>query len=98
MARWIIQRDGVLGGKPYVRGTRLTVQQLRQEIAAGKSPEEVLEAHPELTKAALEAARLYTAQVVHKGVLRPGGRRDELGRGGDRGPGPIGEDSFFGRG
>jgi uncharacterized protein (DUF433 family) len=98
MTRWIIQRDGVLGGRPYVRGTRLTVQQLRQEIASGKSPTDVLAAHPELTEEALEAVRLYNAQVVRRGILRPGSSRDEFSPGGDRGPGAIGEDSFFGRG
>ena len=97
MSRWIIRRAGVLGGKPYVRGTRLTVERLRQEIGKGNSPEDVLELHPELSKEALEAARMYTTQVVHRGVLRPGRSREEFDRGGDRGPGAIGDDSFHGR-
>jgi len=98
MPRWIVQRPGVLGGKPYVTGTRLTVEGLRQEIAAGASPEDLLKAHPELSKEALDAARAYTVQVLHKGIVRPGHSRDEFDRGSDREPGAIGEDSYLGHG
>lgn len=90
---WILQRDGILGGKPYVRGTRLTVEFIREQIAAGASREDLLVAHPQLTPEGLDAARRYVAQKLHRGVLRSHrpGRRLAKSR---SQPGPLGYDSF----
>lgn len=51
----------VCQGKPVIRGTRITVQTVLSYLSAGDSVEEVLRAHPRLTRkdilACLEYAR-----------------------------------------
>jgi uncharacterized protein (DUF433 family) len=51
----------VCNGKPVVRGTRISVQTVLSYLSAGDSTEEVLEAHPRLSRddvlACLEYAR-----------------------------------------
>jgi uncharacterized protein (DUF433 family) len=52
---------GILGGKPCVRGTRISVEHVLELLASGASIEEVLEAHPQLTREGLQAALSYAA-------------------------------------
>ena len=51
----------VCNGKPVIRGTRITVQTVLSYLTAGDSVDEVLKAHPRLTRedvlACLEYAR-----------------------------------------
>ena len=51
----------ILGGKPCVRGTRISVEYVRDLLASGASVEEVVEAHPQLTREGLPAALRYAA-------------------------------------
>ena len=55
---WIVSRPGVLGGKPCVRGTRVTVEQLQ---AASKewNIQQMLTAYPQVYPEALGAALAY---------------------------------------
>lgn len=52
---------GVCNGKPVIRGTRITVQTVLSYLSAGDTIEEVLRAHPRLSRddvlACLEYAR-----------------------------------------
>ncbi len=95
MGSWIVKRAGILGGKPYVRGTRLTVEFIRQRIADGASGEDLLKAYPQLTREGLDAARSYVAQVMNRGILRPSqaGRRLARHR---REPFPLADDIYSG--
>jgi uncharacterized protein (DUF433 family) len=54
----------VMMGKPVVKGTRLTVEHLMRELAGGMSVAEVLDAHPRLTAADLEAAQAFADQYM----------------------------------
>ena len=71
MAQSIIRRAGIFGGRPYVQGTRLTVEQIQEQLASGVTGEALLAIHPQLTREGLEAARRYVTRVVNKGILRP---------------------------
>ena len=51
----------VMGGKPCVRGTRVTVGTLVGLLAAGRSVEEVLAAYPYIERADIGAALSYAA-------------------------------------
>ena len=51
----------VMGGKPCIRGTRVTVGTVVGLLAAGRSIEEVLEAYPYLSRADVEAVLAYAA-------------------------------------
>ncbi|SDE97155.1 Uncharacterized conserved protein, DUF433 family [Thermus arciformis] len=54
----------VMGGKPVVAGTRITVEEILRRLAAGESPEAILEALPRLTPEGLRAALLYAAEAL----------------------------------
>jgi uncharacterized protein (DUF433 family) len=54
----------VMFGKPVVKGTRLTVEQIVRELSGGMSTAEVLKAHPRLTPPDVEAAMAFAAEYM----------------------------------
>ena len=58
---FIVCDPGILGGKPCVRGTRISVEHVLELLASGASVEGVLEAHPQLTREGIQAALSYAA-------------------------------------
>ncbi len=59
----------IMGSKPTIAGTRLTVERLLEDLAGGLSPDELLEAYPRLTREGLEAALAYAAALVRTADL-----------------------------
>jgi uncharacterized protein (DUF433 family) len=53
----------IMGGKPTITGTRLTVEHVLEDLAGGLSPDDLLEAYPRLTREGLEAALAYAADL-----------------------------------
>lgn len=66
---YITADPGVLAGKPAVRGTRLGVEFLLGLLAAGWTPQQLLESYPTLTPEALGAVFAFAAEVVHDEAL-----------------------------
>ena len=60
----ITQDPAVMGGKPCVRGTRVTVGVVVGLLASGRTPGEVLDAYPYLERADIDAALAYAAWRV----------------------------------
>jgi uncharacterized protein (DUF433 family) len=61
----LIQSDpAVMMGKPVVAGTRITVEFILEKLAAGESTEEILEAHPRLTREGILAALAFAAEAL----------------------------------
>jgi uncharacterized protein (DUF433 family) len=58
----IVTDPDVMSGKPVVAGTRITVELILEKLAAGETVEQILEAHPRLTREAVSAALAYAAQ------------------------------------
>ena len=57
MDKQLIQSDpSVIMGKPVIAGTRITVELILEKLAAGESIEQIVDAHPRLTKEAVLAA------------------------------------------
>ena len=54
------------GGKPCVRGLRITVYEVLEYLASGMTEEEVLEDFPDLTHEDLEACIAFAADVGTK--------------------------------
>jgi uncharacterized protein (DUF433 family) len=54
----------VMVGKPCIRGTRITVEHVLRELAAGSSVEEILREHPRLTEEDVRAAQLFAADYL----------------------------------
>lgn len=52
----IVSDPNVIMGKPVVAGTRITVELILEKLAAGETVEQLLEAHPRLTRQGAQAA------------------------------------------
>ena len=55
----IVSDPSVMMGKPVVVGTRITVELILGKLAAGETLEQVLDAHPQLTREAILAALAF---------------------------------------
>lgn len=51
----------ICNGRPVIRGTRITVQTILEFLGAGDSPEQILEANPNLSKEDILAALRFSA-------------------------------------
>ncbi len=54
----------VMMGKPIVRGTRLTVEYILDELAGGLTVDELVASHPRLTRDDIQAALAFAAESV----------------------------------
>ena len=54
----------VMMGKPVIRGTRLTVEMILEELSAGTSMEDLVNAHQRLTIKAVYAALAFAADSL----------------------------------
>jgi uncharacterized protein (DUF433 family) len=57
-------RQGVLGGKPIIRGLRISVEMILDLLTKGATGQEILEDYPELEPEDLRAALLYAHHLV----------------------------------
>jgi uncharacterized protein (DUF433 family) len=64
MASLITADPAILGGKPIIRGTRITVDFVLELYAAGVSREEILADYPHLTSEDLSACLAYAAHAM----------------------------------
>ena len=60
----IISDPNMMMGKPVVAGTRITVEHILEELGAGRTVEDLLTAHPRLTREGIQAALRYAAGVL----------------------------------
>ena len=73
MNQKITTDPNVLLGKPVVGGTRISVEHILERLGAGETVDELLEAHPRLTREGIQAALSYAAGVLRSDVLYPTG-------------------------
>ena len=71
MKQTIVSDPAVLMGKPVVSGTRITVELILEKLAAGETIEQILEAHPLLTREGVSAALAFAAEALRADVLYP---------------------------
>jgi uncharacterized protein (DUF433 family) len=67
----IISDPQVMLGKPVIAGTRITVELILEKLAAGESIEQILEAHPKLTRQKIQAALRFAAEALRADVVYP---------------------------
>jgi len=60
----IITRPEVLGGKPCIRGTRISVDFLLDLFASGASRDDILKAYPHLKSEDIEEAMRFAASSM----------------------------------
>jgi uncharacterized protein (DUF433 family) len=56
-------------GKACIRGTRIWVALIIEQLAFGRSEEEILGDYPELTHADVQAALAYAAEITRERIL-----------------------------
>jgi uncharacterized protein (DUF433 family) len=61
----IITRPDLMVGLPTIEGTRITVEFVLEELAGGRTIEQLIDAYPPLTREEIEAALEYAADTVH---------------------------------
>ncbi len=69
----IVSDPGIMMGKPLVEGTRITVELILDKLSAGESIEQILAAHPGITRSGVLAAVKYAADVLRSDVVYPVG-------------------------
>jgi uncharacterized protein (DUF433 family) len=57
--KFVVSDPSVMMGKPVIAGTRLTVELVLEKLAAGETVDQILEAHPRLTREAIQAALAF---------------------------------------
>ncbi len=67
----ILSDPNVMMGKPVVKGTRITVELILEKLGAGETIEQLLEAHPRLTREGILAALRFGAETMRSEVAYP---------------------------
>jgi uncharacterized protein (DUF433 family) len=67
----IVSDPAVLMGKPVIKGTRITVEIILEKLAAGETIEQILAAHPRLTREGIQAAISFAAETLRSDVIYP---------------------------
>lgn len=67
----IISDPAIMMGKPVIAGTRITVELILEKLATGETVDQILDAHPRLTRDAVQAALAFAAEALRADVLYP---------------------------
>ncbi|MBI2480855.1 MAG: DUF433 domain-containing protein, partial [Planctomycetia bacterium] len=59
----------IMMGKPVIAGTRITVELILEKLAAGETVEQLLAAHPRLTREGILAALDFAARALRADVI-----------------------------
>ena len=65
---FIEQKNGVLGGKPVIKNTRIGVDMVLEKIGAGETIEDLLLAYPHLSKIEILACISYGANLIRNEI------------------------------
>jgi uncharacterized protein (DUF433 family) len=58
-------------GKAVVAGTRITVELILEKLGAGETVEQIVDAHPRLTRDGVLAALRFAAEALRADVVYP---------------------------
>jgi uncharacterized protein (DUF433 family) len=62
----IVTEPGKMGGKPIIRGRRITPAMVLAMLANGATRRDILEAYPALEEADIEACLLYAMRLAER--------------------------------
>jgi uncharacterized protein (DUF433 family) len=68
---WITSDPKILMGKPCVKGTRVSVELILEKIGAGEPIDQIVAAHPRLTREGVLAAVHYALAVLRSDIVLP---------------------------
>ena len=64
MADRIVSSPDTLSGKPRIAGTRIAVEMILEDLSAGMTAAEIVEAYPSLSVEDVQAAVAYALKLV----------------------------------
>lgn len=67
----IVVNPKIMGGKPIIKGTRITVEQVLKMLAQDLTTKEILKDYPHLSKDDVAAVLLYAAKVAGEEEIYP---------------------------
>jgi uncharacterized protein (DUF433 family) len=67
----IVVNPKIMGGKPIIKGTRITVEQVLKMLAQGLTTKEILKDYPHLSRDDVAAVLLYAAKVAGEEEIYP---------------------------
>lgn len=65
----IVCNPDILGGKPVIRGTRISVEFIIELFASGAEYRDILEAYPHLNREDIQAALQYASRFIQNEVF-----------------------------
>lgn len=67
----IVSDPKVMMGQPVIMGTRITVDLILEKLSAGETFEQLLQAHPRLTREGIQAALNFAREALRADVVYP---------------------------
>lgn len=67
----ITVNPAILGGKPIIRGRRIAVEHVLGMLAAGDTPEVILDNYPFLEREDIQACLVYARRLVGRERVEP---------------------------
>ena len=67
----VLSDPTVMMGKPVVAGTRIPVELILEKLSAGETFDQIIQAHPRLTREGILAALRFAAQALRADVVYP---------------------------
>ena len=61
----------IMMGKPVIKTTRITVELILEKLSSGETKENILTAHPHLTREDIKAALAFAAQSLKGDNIYP---------------------------
>ena len=71
MPAMIESNPRILGGKPVVAGTRISVEMILESLGAGETIDELLDQYPRLTRQDILDAIKFAAEALRADVVYP---------------------------
>ena len=65
----IIANPGILGGKPVIEGTRISVEHVLGLLASGMTNEEIIAEYPILSEESIRAVLGYAARALRNDIV-----------------------------
>jgi uncharacterized protein (DUF433 family) len=67
----IVSDPKIMMGQPVISGTRITVDLILEKLSAGESFDQLLQAHPRLTREGIQAALNFAREALRADVIYP---------------------------
>ncbi|MEO6870024.1 MAG: DUF433 domain-containing protein [Ginsengibacter sp.] len=61
----------IMMGKPVIKGTRITVELILEKLSVGETEDDILEAHPHVSREDIKAALAFAAESLKGEKIYP---------------------------